>query len=264
MGMGIKAKLPKIVLKKFQGDPIQYNPFWDAFSSAVDENQQLSDVDKFNYLKNLLEGPAAAAIKGLPLTADNYGAAKEILEKRFGQKQIVINAHMEGLVKLSPVSCSHNLKRLGQLYHQVESHVGALQALGIDKDAYGTLLLPLLLEKIPMDLCLIISRKIDTLLQLFDNEIEARERCEVMTPKIPKKPNYTQQPKGRKINPSTAAALLNQGTKSVSCTYCRGEHPSAHCTTITDINARKTLETTRKVLYLLSSDSFGKKLLLQY
>ena len=264
MGMGIKAKLPKIVLKKFQGDPIQYNPFWDAFSSAVDENQQLSDVDKFNYLKNLLEGPAAAAIKGLPLTADNYGAAKEILEKRFGQKQIVINAHMEGLVKLSPVSCNHNLKRLGQLYHQVESHVGALQALGIDKDAYGTLLVPLLLEKIPMDLCLIISTKIDTLLQLFDNEIEARERCEVMTRKIPKKPNYTQQPKGRKINPSTAAALLNQGTKSVSCTYCRGEHPSAHCTTITDINARKTLETTRKVLYLLSSDSFGKKLLLQY
>ncbi len=54
IGMGVKAKLPKIALKKFQGDPIQYNPFWDAFSSAVDENQQLSDVDKFNYLKNLL------------------------------------------------------------------------------------------------------------------------------------------------------------------------------------------------------------------
>ena len=44
-----------------------------------------------------------------------------------------------------------------------------------------------------MDLRLIISRKIDTsewdldtLLQSFDNEIEARERCEVMTPKTPK------------------------------------------------------------------------------
>ena len=180
-----------------------------------------------------MEGPAAAAIKGLPLTADNYGAAKEILEKRFEQKQIVINAHMEGLVKLSPVSCNDDLKRLRQLHDQVESHVRALQAIGIDKDAYGTLLLPLLLEKIPMDLRLIISRKIDTsewdldtLLQSFDNEIEAREQCEVMTPKTPKKPNYTQQPNGGKINPSTAAALLNQGTKSVSCTYCRGEHPS--------------------------------------
>lgn len=112
VGMGVKAKLPKITLKKFQGDPVQYDPFWDAFSSAVDENQQLSDVDKFNYLKNLLEGPAAAAIRGLPLTADNYAAAKEILKKRFGQKQIVINAHMEGLVKLSPVASDDDLKRL--------------------------------------------------------------------------------------------------------------------------------------------------------
>ena len=48
-----------------------------------------------------------------------------------------------------------------------------------------------------MDLRLIISRKIDTseldldtLLQSFDSEIEARERCEVMLSKTPKTPNY--------------------------------------------------------------------------
>ena len=87
MVIRIKAKLPKIVWKKLQGDPIQYNPFWDAFSHAVDENQ-LSDVDKFNYLKNLLEGPAATAINGLiSLTADNYAAAKVIFDNLFGQKQ---------------------------------------------------------------------------------------------------------------------------------------------------------------------------------
>ena len=52
----------------------------------------------------------------------------------------------------------------------------------------------------PMDLRLIISGKIDTsemdlatLLQSFDSEVEARERCEVMASKTPKKPNYNQQ-----------------------------------------------------------------------
>ena len=49
----MKAKLPKIPLKKFHGNPIQCAPFWDAFASVVDENQHLCDVDKFNYLKNL-------------------------------------------------------------------------------------------------------------------------------------------------------------------------------------------------------------------
>lgn len=205
VGMGVKAKLPKITLKKFHGDPVQYDPFWDAFSSAVDENQQLSDVDKFNYLKNLLEGPAAAAIRGLPLTTDNYAAAKEMLKKRFGQKQTVIDAHMEGLVKLSPVASDDDPKLLRQLYDQVESHVRALQALGIYKDSYGKLLVSFLPEKIPMRLRLIISKKIETpewdletLLESFDKEIEARERCEVMTFKTLKKPFQNHQSKGEK------------------------------------------------------------------
>ena len=153
---------------------------------------------------------------------------------------------MEGLVKLSPIASDEDLRRLRQLYDQVESHVRALQALGIDKDSYGKLLVPLLLEKIPMELHLIISRKIDTsewdletLLESFDNEIEARERCEVMTSKPPKKQHQNPQFKGGKNIPGTTAALVSPTEKPVSCTYCRKEHPSAHCTTITDINARK-------------------------
>ena len=73
-----------------------------------------------------MEGPAAAAVRGLRLTADNYGAAKEILKKLFGQKQIVINAHMESLVELSPVTSDGDLKHLRQLYDQIDSRVRAL------------------------------------------------------------------------------------------------------------------------------------------
>ena len=43
--------------------------------------QALPDVDKFNYLKTLVEGTAAAAIRGLPLIAHNYEAAKNILSQ---------------------------------------------------------------------------------------------------------------------------------------------------------------------------------------
>ena len=43
-GLGVKAKLPKISLKRFHGDPMLFSPFWDSFVSAVDENQALSDL----------------------------------------------------------------------------------------------------------------------------------------------------------------------------------------------------------------------------
>ncbi|XP_068712813.1 uncharacterized protein [Montipora foliosa] len=47
--------------------------------------------------------PALDAISGLSLTASNYEEAIAILKKRFGNKQQIINRHMDILVNVSPV-----------------------------------------------------------------------------------------------------------------------------------------------------------------
>ena len=54
-----KPKLPKLILSKFSGDITRFRSFWDGFKSAVDNNEELSPIDKFNYLQALVEGPAA-------------------------------------------------------------------------------------------------------------------------------------------------------------------------------------------------------------
>ena len=51
---------------KFFQDPSQQLTFWDSFRSAVHENPELHNIQKFNYLKGLLKGSAAATITGLP------------------------------------------------------------------------------------------------------------------------------------------------------------------------------------------------------
>lgn len=68
----VRAKLSKLTLKRFGGDPTQWHSFWDRFSAAVHNNDGVSKVDKFNYLKSLVEGQAASVIEGLSLTNDNY------------------------------------------------------------------------------------------------------------------------------------------------------------------------------------------------
>ena len=60
-----EVKLPKIELKSFDGDILNWQTFWDQFESSVHSNISLSDVDKFSYLKSLLEGPAEDCISGL-------------------------------------------------------------------------------------------------------------------------------------------------------------------------------------------------------
>jgi hypothetical protein len=94
--------LPKLVLPKFKGDITQWRTFWDSFNSAVRINQFLTNIDKFNHLNSLLEGQAKRSIQGLALTEQNYQAAIDILQQRFGSQQLVISTHMDELLKIPP------------------------------------------------------------------------------------------------------------------------------------------------------------------
>ena len=62
--VGSRAKLPKLTLRHFNGDMTQWSTFWDSFESAVHKNKSLSNIDKFNYLRSVLERSAKEAIAG--------------------------------------------------------------------------------------------------------------------------------------------------------------------------------------------------------
>ena len=86
----VHINLPKLHIKPFDGNYLEWLTFWDSFSNAVHENTNISNVDK-NYLKGMITGEAARAISGLPMTSQNYEKAIQILKERFGRKQILIN-----------------------------------------------------------------------------------------------------------------------------------------------------------------------------
>ena len=64
-----KVRLPKLTLQSFDGELTSWTPFWDAFKAAVHDNGVLSDIDKFNYLRGLLQRSALEAISGLALAS---------------------------------------------------------------------------------------------------------------------------------------------------------------------------------------------------
>ena len=68
---GITVKLPKLNIKPFTGDPLEWLSFWDSFKSPVHNNTEISDIDKMNYLRGYLSGEAVKAIAGLPLCNPN-------------------------------------------------------------------------------------------------------------------------------------------------------------------------------------------------
>ena len=50
-----KVRLPKIELPHFEGNPLNFQSFWDLFESTVDKNEHLSDVDKFFIFEKLVK-----------------------------------------------------------------------------------------------------------------------------------------------------------------------------------------------------------------
>ena len=71
----VRAKLPKLEVKRFNRKIQEWQEFGDSFDSSVNQNDALSEVDKFAYLKGLLVGPAQTTIAGFTLTATNYKEA---------------------------------------------------------------------------------------------------------------------------------------------------------------------------------------------
>ena len=231
-----KVKLPKLTLNNFEGDPTTWVPFWDSFESTIHNNPQLSAINKFNYLHPLLKKSALQAVAGLKITAANYDEAVAILKKRFGDKQKIIDKHMETLLHLDTVP-SHNLGNLREFVDKVESHVRGLRALDVPSSSYGTLLSSIVMSKLPPDVRLVISRQeeddkdrdFDKLLERVGEEVKARERAGSMT---------HQHSTSRRTTRERPSAL-HTGGAVLSCVYCGQGHHSETCKSVSDIEERK-------------------------
>ena len=129
--------LPKMELKRFNGDLTNWREFIECFEATIDKNTQISNIEKMNYLTIHLEGEAEAALKGLKLCNDNYETAKDLLKERFGDKQTLISCHMNKLFSLNNVYDSTDIKSLRKLVDTIETHIRSFNCLGYDCYSYG-------------------------------------------------------------------------------------------------------------------------------
>ena len=98
----------------------------------------------------MLEGAAAHSLQGLTLLGANYDNALELLKQRFGRPQQIIIAHLDALLKIQ--SCTgHKPAILRFVYGKINVHVRGLHSLGLYSDKYGSLLIPLIMSKLPYD-----------------------------------------------------------------------------------------------------------------
>ncbi|GFW42982.1 uncharacterized protein TNCV_649061 [Trichonephila clavipes] len=79
-------------------------------------------------------------------------------EYRFGNKNMLINAHLSNLLNLIPVRNPTDIVGLRNLYDRAETKIRSLESLGVKGESYSNLLTPILLKQIPSELVLEFNR----------------------------------------------------------------------------------------------------------
>ncbi|XP_011687757.1 PREDICTED: uncharacterized protein LOC105449965 [Wasmannia auropunctata] len=260
-------KLPKIELRKFGGEIKDWLPFWSSFKK-IHEDTALTREDKFQYLvqSTVKDSRAFEVVNSFPFTAANYEKAIQSLESRFGKKDLLIKFYVRELLKLV-LSKSKNVS-LMSIYDKLETHIRALETLGVTTDMCAAMLFPLIESSLPEETLrtwqrtmtqlithadtsvvnLTAKDRLTSLMTFLGRQVESEERIQmaktcfadditevqVNKDKSKKKAKGDQ---GRDPDVATAAGLLSvKGTKSQQCLFCGENHDSSICERARNMN----------------------------
>ena len=92
------VQLPKLHLPTFNGDLMEWAPFWAQFKTAVDSNPDLSQEHKLYYLKDAIKDPAVKSLmfsgaerKGL------YAEVVKTLQQRYDKRRLIHSPYCQQL-----------------------------------------------------------------------------------------------------------------------------------------------------------------------
>lgn len=139
--------IPRIHLPTFNGTIEDWHYFYDFFSSIIDQNERLTPVQKFHYLRSCLTGKAARSIRSLKTTHFNYSIAINILKETFGCHGLVCMRHWH-LISKYPKITKETPEAVDDFLETVKVNLRALEKLG-QPITSNIVLIELIISKLP-------------------------------------------------------------------------------------------------------------------
>ena len=139
--------LPECKLAQYNGDPLQWHEWYGQFKSAI-YSQSLTDGVKLTYLKSLVTGKAKIAIAEFDYCGLMYKDPLRTLERKFGQPQAVVSAHLDKLSNFPPLKM-HNSDNIINYPAAISSLVGVFKSLSYDANLKSASLVKKAVQKLP-------------------------------------------------------------------------------------------------------------------
>lgn len=247
-------KLPKINLRKFNGELKDWLSWWSQFVK-IHEDDTLHTSDKFEYLVQcmVVGSRARDLVDVYPHTEDNYPKVIAALHERFGKPKLLKQWYVRELLKM----VIQNVKQkeefmLPKLFDKLESHLKALESLGVSSEQMAEFLFPMVESSLPEDILKAWQRsnyygmdgsreippksELDYLLKFLRQEVEAEGQRAMARNGFESNENSKKdvcaKPKNKKHEsdvPTLAELHINESKKSKSCIFCAKPHESKEC-----------------------------------
>jgi hypothetical protein len=235
----VEAKLPKLVISKFNGDFMDWQRFWGQFTESI-EKSGLASISKFSYLKELLGDSVKREVDALPFTSEGYNRAKAILTEKYGKESEIVKAYVKEILNLPHIS-SANPKQIAEFGDKLIYCVRSLESLKKLDEVKG--LTTMTLDKLPA---------IRGDLVRSDNEWESwnleqlADALRLWIRRNPADPSREEEQKKRRER----AFTTNRGDRPRGCVYCESsEHKAIECTKFTTVADRKQILVKRKLCF---------------
>ncbi|CAG7831255.1 unnamed protein product, partial [Allacma fusca] len=281
-----RFRLPKLEIQKFGSDLKEWLCFWSLFKK-IHEDEDVDSEDKFQYLlQAIIPGSRARElIDSYPPTAANYPKVVESLKQRFGRDDLLVEVYVRELLRLVLNNAMNPKEKVTvtKLYDQLESHIRALDTLGVTSDKCAAMLYPLVESCLPEEVLRAWQRgsalvnateeedpsknRLARMLQFLRSEVEGDERIRLARAGFgikSKQEKHLKQKDAIEEVP-TAAGLFageNQPTsKNANCIFCEKKHASQECfqaQNMTMPEKKACLQKRRGCFVCLRSGHMGK------
>ena len=156
---------------------------------------------------------------------------------------------MDEMLKIS--GCvNDNASQLRLVYDRISINIRAVESLGVSSSQYGSLLIPVIMSKLPPEIRIHdqvaknTAREVwemSDLLEVIRQEVEAREISDGVKTNVNLEKRTGKQNGNR---PTSSTLLSHDGTRppsrvnQIKCVYCGGVHSSASCESVSDPQSR--------------------------
>lgn len=260
----VHVKLPTISLPTFDGSCEHWLEFRDMFLSLVHNSKEITNIQKFHYLKSSLKGTAALVIDSLEFSNNNYDIAWELLLNRYNNNRLLIHNHVKALFGLQSLS-RESSALIRKLIDTVLKNLRALKLLGEPTDSWDTLIIYMVVSKLDFTTereweqrkGSLLPKTTDCKLKLDDLLSFLRDRADVLDtlnvthskyiPDTKRNQNYSHTTPKVHCNVLTEKPQdkLQPKKQFRLCPMCAARHPLYSCQSFLDLSVKDKIKLVR-------------------